>query len=98
MSTAQLDLLSAPNSDPAAVLARVVSHPGFFRVERIHAGHDWCKEGTCPRIDEHDGMPCWRYQIGVCIDEKLARVDWFEAATWEEAAAMALTAIEGSTR
>lgn len=61
----------------------VLSHPRFFRVERIHYGH----RGECPQPPEScDGVyPCWRFDVGVALVE--GRCEWESGTTVQEALA-----------
>jgi hypothetical protein len=70
----------------------VLNHPRFFRIERCHMGH----MGECPEghVSEWDGLPCWRFDVGVGIVE--GRVEWWHAATWAEAVRLAADAIRES--
>lgn len=74
-----------------SALRLVVSHPGFFRLERVHAGHT----GTCPQ-EAWAGLPCWHWDVGVSLRE--GQVSWWHGATWEETVSKAADAIEEAGR
>jgi len=76
-------------SSIAEAALRVLRHPRFFRIERFHSGH----HGACPVVDKYDEMPCWRWDVGVCLVESHARVEWWSGPTWEEAIVKAAEAI-----
>lgn len=76
-------------SSTAEAALRVLRHPRFFRIERVHYGH----MGACPVVEELDGLPCWRWEVGVCLVEQAARVEWWSGPTWEAAIVKAAEAI-----
>ena len=73
---------------PDVALLLVLSHPSFFRIERYHSAH----HRDCPQIIEDDGLPCERYRIGLILH--VGRVEWFDAARWEEAVQEAATQLD----
>jgi hypothetical protein len=88
----QLTLLAADERTARALrIAAVMADERLFQAERVHSGH----MGKCIVPMDDDGLPCWRFQVGLSVE--YGRVRWIHGtdplAVLEQAARVLLDGV-----